>query len=61
MRDLTEKPEKKGKLLKYTGFRILKVGKYRVIYEIYMEEKKVVILFIGHRKRVYTDFSRIFF
>ena len=49
-----------GKRLRYSNFRSLRVGEYRVIYEIWRGEKKVVVLFIGHRKRVYEDFSKLF-
>lgn len=49
-----------GKRLRYSNFRSLRVGDYRVIYEIWRAEKKVAVLFIGHRKRVYEDFSKLF-
>ena len=60
LEELKEKPEQKGKRLKYTEFWILRIGEYRAIYEINRKEKKVIILFIGHRKTVYADFSKIF-
>ncbi len=53
-----EKNPKKGKLLRYSNFRSLRIGNYRVIYEI--SENRVIVLFIGHRKNVYDDFSRLF-
>ena len=31
----------------------LRVGKYRVVYKIYNEERIVVVIRIGHRKKVY--------
>ncbi|WP_457550173.1 type II toxin-antitoxin system RelE family toxin [Archaeoglobus sp.] len=31
-------------------------GKWRIIYEIYEDQKLVVLRSIGHRKRIYTDF-----
>ncbi|MCD6467139.1 MAG: type II toxin-antitoxin system RelE/ParE family toxin, partial [Methanomicrobia archaeon] len=37
----------------------LRIEDYRAIYEIKVKEKKVIILFIGHRKTVYDDFSRL--
>jgi mRNA interferase RelE/StbE len=49
-----------GKRLRYTNFWSLRVGDYRVIYEVWWDEKKVVVLFIGHRKRVYENFSKLF-
>ena len=60
LRELKEKPEKVGKPLKYSDFWSLRVGDYRAIYEINREKNQVIILFIGHRKKVYNDFSKIF-
>ena len=58
LKELTKNP-RKGKLLKPTNFRSLRIGEYRAIYEI--QNSKIVVLFIGHRKRVYEDFSRVLF
>jgi len=60
LRELEESPEEKGQRLKYSHFYRLRIGDYRVIYEINREEGKVVVLFIGHRRKVYDDFSRLF-
>lgn len=57
--ELKEFPER-GKHLKYSTFRSLRVGDYRTIYEVDKKEQKIIILFIGHRKNVYSDFSRLF-
>jgi len=59
LKDLKEYPEKRGERLKYTEFWKLRIEDYRAIYEIKVKEKKVIILFIGHRKTVYDDFSRL--
>jgi mRNA interferase RelE/StbE len=59
LKELREYPEKRGEHLKYSEFWKLRVGDYRAIYEIKSKEKKVIILFIGHRKNVYDDFSRL--
>ena len=59
LRDLEESPEEKGQRLRYSSFYRLRIGDYRVIYEISREEGKVIVLFIGHRRTVYDDFSRI--
>jgi len=56
---LGDRPEL-GKRLRYSNFWSLRVGDYRVIYGIRRGEKQVVVLFIGHRKRVYEDFSKLF-
>lgn len=51
-------PEK-GKKLKYSDFWRIRIGEYRAIYEINHKDKQVIILYIGHRKNVYDDFSRL--
>ena len=58
--ELKEFPEQRGKHLRYTQFWTLRVGDYRAMYEIRIEEKKVIVLFIGHRDDVYDDFSKLF-
>lgn len=35
--------------------RSAKVGNYRIIYDILEDEKKVFILYFGHRDDIYTD------
>ena len=59
LEELQEYPER-GNHLRYSVFWSLRVGDYRIIYEIYKKEQKVIILFIGHRKDVYNDFSKLF-
>ncbi len=51
---LAENPRPAGykKLVGREGWRI-RVGNYRIIYEIDDREKKILILHIGHRKDVY--------
>jgi len=60
LRDLKNHPERTGKLLKHSDFWSLRAGDYRVIYEINIDKKQVIILYIGHRKKVYDDFSKMF-
>ena len=57
--ELKGSPEEKGEPLRQSPYWRLRVGDYRVIYEINEREMKVVVLFIGHRKDVYDDFSRL--
>lgn len=59
LRGLEESPREKGERLKHSSFWRLKIGDHRAIYEVDEEERRVVVLFIGHRKRVYNDFSRL--
>ena len=56
---LSSTPEK-GKKLKHSDFWRLRIGEYRAVYEVDYNNNRVIILFIGHRKDVYDDFSRLF-
>lgn len=58
VRELQSAPEK-GEKIKPADFWRLRIGDYRAIYEIDRRANKVVVLFIGHRKKVYDDFSRL--
>ena len=58
-KELRENPEKAGKPLLQSDFWSLRAGNYRVIYRIDQEENQVVILFVGHRSKVYDDFSKM--
>jgi mRNA interferase RelE/StbE len=58
LKELNLNPEK-GKKLKYSDFWRIRIGEYRAIYEINKSDKQVIILYIGHRKKVYDDFSRL--
>ena len=58
--DLKDNPERVGKILRHSNFWSLRVGDYRAIYEIDRTKRQVVVLFIGHRKKVYDDFSKLF-
>jgi len=46
------KPIKSKKLIGREGFRI-RIGNYRVIYEINNNEIIILVLHIGHRKNIY--------
>ena len=54
IRELAQNPRPTGyiKLEARAGFR-LRIGDYRVIYEIEDEQRIVTILHIGHRRDVY--------
>ena len=58
-KQLCENPDKVGKALKQSDFWSLRVGDYRVIYEIDKNKNQVVILFVGHRSKVYDDLSKM--
>ncbi len=58
-RELRDKPQA-GKLLTQSDFWSLLVGDFRAIYQIDAERRQVVILFVGHRSKVYDDFAKMF-
>jgi mRNA interferase RelE/StbE len=60
LKQLQTNPQKTGKHLKHCEYYSLRIGDYRAIYEIDPNQKQVIILYIGHRKNVYDDFSKIF-
>ena len=57
-KELEGSPEK-GDQLKPSQFWRLRVGDYRVIYEIDRQTNRVIVLYVGHRRNVYDDFSRL--
>jgi mRNA-degrading endonuclease RelE of RelBE toxin-antitoxin system len=59
LKELKNDPETVGKALRHTDFWSLRAGDYRAIYEIHRHKKQVIVLFIGHRKKVYDDFSKL--
>lgn len=59
LRELRGNPESIGKALKPSDFRSLRIGNYRAVFEVDHAKKQVIILFIGHRKRVCDDFSKM--
>jgi mRNA interferase RelE/StbE len=58
-RELREKPASAGKPLTQSDYWSMRIGDYRVIYQIDQDKKQVIILFIGHRSKVYDDFSKM--
>jgi mRNA interferase RelE/StbE len=60
LRELKDNPERVGKALRHSNFWSLRVGDYRAIYEFDRARRQVVVLFVGHRKKVYDDFSKLF-
>jgi mRNA interferase RelE/StbE len=56
---LADSPEKKGERLTHSPFWRIRIGDYRAVYEIDKEHSRVIVLFIGHGRHVYDDFSRL--
>lgn len=59
LRELQDSPETKGERLSPSAFWRIRVGDYRAIYEIDRKNKMVVVLYVGHRSKVYDDFSHL--
>ena len=57
--ELAMDPWKAGKPLHPSDFWSQRTGNYQTIYEINQDQNQVTILFIGHRKNIYTDFSKM--
>jgi mRNA-degrading endonuclease RelE of RelBE toxin-antitoxin system len=57
--ELAVDPWKAGKPLHPSHFWAVRSGDYRAIYEIDADQNQVTVLFIGHRKNVYDDFSKM--
>ncbi len=55
--ELKGKPKSAGEPLKHSRFWSLRMGDYGAAYEL--DGKRVIVLFIGHRKKVYDDFSKL--
>jgi mRNA interferase RelE/StbE len=59
LKKLEQRPEK-GDQMKPSQFWKLLVGDYRVIYEVNQQTSQIIVLHVGHRKKVYDEFSRLF-
>ena len=57
--ELAVDPWKAGKPLHPSDFWGTRKGDYRAVYEIDPDQKQVIVLFIGHRKKVYDDFTKL--
>jgi len=59
LKELENSPETRGQRLQHSRFLRLRIGDYRAIYMVNTEKHEVIVLYIGHRKEVYDDFSRL--
>ena len=57
--ELAADPYKAGKPLHPSDFWSVRSGDYRAIYEVNAGQNQVIVLFAGHRKKVYDDFSKL--
>jgi len=54
-----ERPPETGEQLTPSRFWKIRVGDHRVVYEIDRPESRVIVLFVGRRKNVCDEFSRL--
>jgi mRNA interferase RelE/StbE len=59
LEELAGDPWKAGKPLHPSDFWGTRAGDYRAVYEVNQDQNQVTILFIGHRKKVYDDFTKM--
>ncbi|MDG6223304.1 MAG: type II toxin-antitoxin system RelE/ParE family toxin [Candidatus Bathyarchaeota archaeon] len=59
LKQLKTNPQKTGKPVKLSEYYRLRIGDYSAIYEIDQIKKQVILLYIGHSKNVYDDFSKL--
>ncbi|HEY4699041.1 MAG TPA: type II toxin-antitoxin system RelE/ParE family toxin [Nitrososphaerales archaeon] len=59
LNELEDSPEGKGEQLKPSDFWRIRVGNYKAIYKIDRKRRIIIILYLGHRKSVYDEFSRL--
>ncbi len=50
------RPDVSSQLQGHESLLKIRVGNYRIIYELFDEEQLIQILRIGHRKDIYRDF-----
>jgi mRNA interferase RelE/StbE len=58
--ELKNSPESRGERLQPSDYWRVRVGDYRAIYRIDKPNKTVLVIFVGHRSKVYDDFERLF-
>jgi mRNA interferase RelE/StbE len=59
LEELPGSPESKGERLPPVDYWKIRIGDYRAIYQIDQSNKSVIVVFIGHRSKVYDDFERM--
>jgi mRNA interferase RelE/StbE len=57
--DVAVDPWKAGKPLRPSDFWSMRAGDYRAVYEIDVKQNQVTVVFVGHRKKVYDNFTKM--
>jgi mRNA interferase RelE/StbE len=52
-------PIRRGKPLDPSHYWSTRTGDYRAIYTINQDQKQITVLFVGHRKKIYDNFTKI--
>ncbi len=58
LKQLEENPERIGQSLTGTRYHKTRIGDYRAIYHIKRNEKRINVVYVGHRSTVYDDFQK---
>jgi mRNA interferase RelE/StbE len=58
-KQLRQNPREIGKQLRQSDFWKLRIGEYQAIYQIDSDKNQVIILFVGHRSKVYDNFLKM--
>ncbi len=56
LKDLRHKPAS-GRRMRLGEFYVIRIGRFRAIYEIDSKEGRVVVLFVGDRRSIYDKFD----
>jgi mRNA interferase RelE/StbE len=59
LRDAVADPYKAGKTVHPSHYWSTRTGDYRAIYTINPTQNQITVLFVGHRKKIYDDFTKI--
>jgi mRNA interferase RelE/StbE len=57
--ELADNPYTAGEPIHPSEYWKIKTGDYRTIYQIDQNTKRVIVVFVGHRKNVYDNFSKL--
>lgn len=55
IKDLRDHPEHFGKPLSGIDLWVLRIGDYRVLFDLYQTEEEIHVVKIGHRRDIYGD------
>jgi len=59
LEEVSVDPYEAGKPLHPSDYWSTRRGDYRAIYTINRDQNQVIVLFVGHRKKVYDNFTKL--